>query len=469
MSRAGEKAADTSLRRLPAVEKLLASAGVKPLVARYSHPLVTQAIQQVLADLRRAIREGREIPSLPDIISLVEQRLNAQWPGFLSPVINATGIVLHTNLGRSPLADSVLETVSRLGGGYVNLESDLATGERGQRIVELRRLLTVLTGAEDALVVNNNAAAVLLTLVALGHGKEAVVSRGELVQIGGGFRVPEIMIQSGVTLREVGTTNQTYARDYEQAITERTAMLLKVHPSNFTQRGFVHEVSTAELAALAHEHNIPLVYDLGSGAMMDTADYGLRHEPMVQEALSDGADVVCFSGDKLLGGPQAGIIIGQSRYVKPMLKHPFLRVVRLDKLSAMVLEATLKHYLDKDAAIALPGWRMMSLTADELARRARPIVDALAVLGISAEIKDGQSLVGGGSLPGESLPTALIALNPPRGLEAFLLRLRLGNPPLVGRIEQGRVLFDLRTVLPAQDGLIAELVKQAWPREAASC
>jgi L-seryl-tRNA(Ser) seleniumtransferase len=399
---------------------------------------------------------------------LVARRLNDDWPGFLGPVINAPGIVLHTNLGRAPLSASALEAISALGGGYINLESNLDSGERGQRIVELRRLLCLLTSAEEALVVNNNAAAVLLTLVALANGKEAVVSRGELVQIGGGFRVPEIMTQSGVSLREVGTTNQTYARDYAGAINNNTAMLLKVHPSNFVQRGFIHEASTAELAELAHRNGLPLVYDLGSGALLDTADYGIRHEPTVQEALSDGADVVCFSGDKLLGGPQAGIIVGGARYIKPLLSHPLLRVVRLDRLSAVALEATLKHYLNNDAASEIPIWRMMALSAEDIARRAGPVVEALGRANIAADIIPGRSLVGGGSLPEETLATSLIAISS-SGLEALSRRLRLSQPPLISRIESGRLLLDLRTVLPSQDGLIASLIIESWPEGPAAC
>ena len=453
----------SSLRRLPAVEKLLGSPEALPLVERYTHPLVTRAIQETLAALRKSVREGQGVPSQAEIIKQVSQLLNEQWPGFLSPVVNATGIVLHTNLGRAPLAASALDSVARLGGGYVALETDLDTGERGARIVELRRLITALMGAEDALVVNNNAAAVLLILVALAHGKEAVVSRGELVQIGGGFRVPEIMTQSGVTLREVGTTNQTYAKDYERAINDKTALLLKVHPSNFTQRGFIHEASTAELAAVARQRGLPLVYDLGSGALLDTAAYGIHHEPTVQESLESGADIVCFSGDKLLGGPQAGIIAGKKQFVAPLLKHPFLRVVRLDKLSAVALEATLKHYLNKDAPAQVPVWRMMGLSVEELSPRAESLVEQLTAAGLAAELKDGRSLIGGGSLPEESLPTRLVALKPGGKLENFSRRLRLGNPPLITRIEEGCVLLDLRTVLLSQDDLLARLIIKAWP------
>ncbi len=468
MSRS-EESNDFPLRRLPAVEKLLVSPEIKPLVARYSHALVASAIREILASFRRDARAGKMVPSHKDIAAQVASYLNTQWPGFLSPVVNATGIILHTNLGRAPLAPAALEALTCLGGTYLNLESDLNTGERGERTLELRRLLTAMTGAEDALAVNNNAAAVLLILVALAHGKEAVVSRSELVQIGGGFRVPEIMAQSGVILREVGTTNQTNVDDYARGIGDNTALLLKVHPSNFVQRGFVRGTDLQDLAGLAHTRGLPLVYDLGGGALLDTAAYGLCHEPTVQDALLEGADLVSFSGDKLLGGPQAGIIVGRSKYIQPLLRHQFLRVVRLDKLSSVALAATLRCYLNNEAATCVPVWRMMALTTEEIARRAGAVAVSLMAAGIPVEIRDGHSLVGGGSLPEETLPTVLIALKPCGKLEDFARRLRLSDPPVVARIEEGRILLDLRTVLPEQDSLVALLVTKARPQEARTC
>jgi len=464
-----EKHGIPPLRCLPAVEKLLTSPEIKPLAVRYSHVLVTRAIQDTLAIIRREANAEQTIPSREDIAMRVASLLNEQWPGLLSPVINATGIILHTNLGRAPLAPAALEALSCLGGTYLNLESDLDTGERGVRTPELRHILTILTGAEDALVVNNNAAAVLLILVALAHDKEALVSRGELVQIGGGFRVPEIMTQSGVVLREVGTTNQTDIKDFTQAIGDNSALLLKVHLSNFVQRGFVHEASLAEMAELGHLYGLPLVYDLGSGALLDTAAYGLRHEPTVQEALREGADLVSFSGDKLLGGPQAGIIVGKSRFIQPLRKHPFLRVARLDKLSSMALTATLRYYLNNDAVKHIPAWRMMALPATDIARRAEVVATSLKAEGVMVEMRDGCSLVGGGSLPEESLPTVLLAIEPSCRLEDFARRLRLADPPLIARIEGGRIIIDLRTVLDEQDSLVAPLVIKAWLQEAGTC
>jgi L-seryl-tRNA(Ser) seleniumtransferase len=453
------------LRNLPAVEILLASPLLAPEIERYSRPLVTQAARHVLSGLRDAIREGGKAPSIPDLINLIKEHLAGEWPGFSQPVINGTGIILHTNLGRAPLSEKALKAVSSLGAQYINLESDLEEGGRGTRSLELRRVLAVLTGAEDAVVVNNNAAAVLLVLVALANGKEAIVSRGELVQIGGGFRVPEIMEQSGVILREVGTTNQTSVRDYEKAVSDRTAVILKVHPSNFVQKGFVSESSISQLSTIATKMNVPLVYDLGGGVMLDTAEFGLEHEPTVQEMLRDGADVVCFSGDKLLGGPQAGIIIGKKQYIKPLLSHPLMRVIRLDKLSAIALEATVKSYLDKTAVSDIPVWRMMAQTEAELLSRARTITRKLKTLGVQAELKKGVSMVGGGTLPEQSLPTALVSIEPPGSADDFARALRLSQPPLVARVENDLILIDMRTVFPEQDGLIVSIVISARARK----
>jgi L-seryl-tRNA(Ser) seleniumtransferase len=454
--------AGPALRRLPAVEKLLESPELAPMIARYSRPLVTQAARQVLDELRGKIKEGKKSPPLADVIRLIKEHLGGEWPGFMSPVINGTGVILHTNLGRAPLSKKALEAVSTLGGGYFNLESDLEGGGRGTRVLELRRLIAALTGAEDAVIVNNNAAAVLLVLVALAHGKEAVVSRGELVQIGGGFRVPEIMEQSGVTLCEVGATNQTSLRDYEKGVSDKTALILKVHPSNFVQKGFVSEVSIGELSGLARKRNLPLVYDLGSGAMLDTADFGLEHEPTVQETLRDGADVVCFSGDKLLGGPQAGIIAGKRNLIKLLLNHPLMRVIRLDKLSAIALEATVKSYLDKTAIDDIPVWRMISTTEAELNTRAKAIIRKLKASGIIAELKPGSSMVGGGTLPEQSLASALVSIKPEGSAEAFARRLRLSEPSLVTRLEKDAILIDTRTVFPEQDATLMAIVKTAW-------
>ncbi len=457
--------AGLALRRLPAVEKLLESPELALEIERYSRPLVTQASRHVLSEIRAGIKDGNKSRQSSDVVRLIQEHLAGEWPGFMSPVINGTGVILHTNLGRAPLSKKALEALSALSGQYFNLESDLEGGGRGTRALELRRLLAVLTGAEDAVAVNNNAAAVLLVLVALAHGKETVVSRGELVQIGGGFRVPEIMQQSGVTLREVGTTNQTSLRDYERALNDKTALILKVHPSNFVQKGFVSQVSIGELAALASKRGLPLVYDLGSGAMLDTADFGLEHEPTVEEILRGGADVVCFSGDKLLGGPQAGIIAGERKLIQPLLNHPLMRAIRLDKLSAVALEATVKSYLDKTAVDDIPVWRMMAATYADLELRAGAVVRKLKAEDIAAALKEGKSMVGGGTLPEQSLPTALVSIKPEGSLEAFSRRLRLSRPPLMARLESDLILIDMRTVFPEQDALLVSIIASARARK----
>jgi L-seryl-tRNA(Ser) seleniumtransferase len=448
----------SSLRRLPAVEKLLESPELAPAISRYSRPLVTQAARDVLSGLREEIIKSKKPQQLLDIVGLINKHLASEWPAFMNPVINGTGVILHTNLGRAPLSRKVLEAVSVLGGEYFNLESDFDGGGRGIRGLELRRLLAVLTGAEDAVAVNNNAAAVLLVLVALAGGREAIVSRGELVQIGGGFRVPEIMEQSGVTLREVGATNQTSLRDYERAFSQKTALIMKVHPSNFVQKGFVSDTSIVELSKLARLRNIPLVYDLGSGAMLDTAEFGLEHESTVQETLLDGADLVCFSGDKLLGGPQSGIIAGKKKLVQALLNHPLMRVIRLDKLSVIALEATVKIYLDKKATEDIPVWRMMGASQEGLQTRAKTIKRNLKTSGIVVEIKPGLSMVGGGTLPEQSLPTSLVCIKPKGSVEAFSRQLRLSDPPLITRVENDIILVDMRTVFPEQDGLLVSII-----------
>lgn len=331
---------NTELRKLPSVEQVLISPEMQNVISRYSRALVTLCIQGVLSENRSRIMDGDTCPDGSEIFRQIIQQLSSEWSGLFNTVINGTGVVLHTNLGRALLSDEAVSSLASLGKNYCNLEYDLLTGKRGIRDQGLEKLLCTLTGAESALVVNNNSASVFLILAVLALEKEAIVSRGELVQIGGGFRIPEIMEIAGVRLREVGTTNKTYIQDYEQAIREESALLLKVHTSNFAIRGFTHSTSTAELKELGNKYNLPLVYDIGSGALLDTADFGLEHEPTVQEALADGADIVCFSGDKLLGGPQSGIILGKREYVDKLRKHPLLRIMRIDKMSSIALEAT---------------------------------------------------------------------------------------------------------------------------------
>ncbi|MCL2281339.1 MAG: L-seryl-tRNA(Sec) selenium transferase [Dehalococcoidia bacterium] len=453
-----------SLRQLPSVETLLESASLSHAIARYTRPLVIESIRQILAELRQNIRSNQSPPtlSIDAIAQLITQHLSKEWPGFAQPVINATGIILHTNLGRAPLSAPALEALSNISGHYFNLESDLHGGTRGNRTMELRKLLAIASGAEDALAVNNNTAAMLLVLIALAGGKEAIISRGELVQIGSGFRIPEILEQSGVVLREVGTTNQTSARDYEKAINNRTGIIVKVHQSNFVQKGFVSQTSIEELSILARKAHLPLVYDLGNGVLLDTAAFGLEHEPTVTEALRDGADIVCFSGDKLIGGPQAGIIAGKHEYIRLMLNHPLLRVIRLDKLSAIALEATIKSYLANTAVTDIPIWQMIGLKIEDLRVRARIVARILKAHGIDASVQDGICLVGGGTLPEQGLPTALIRLTPSGAVDEIALKLRLSSPPLITRVEKDAILIDLRTVYTDQDALLPGIITAAW-------
>jgi L-seryl-tRNA(Ser) seleniumtransferase len=362
-------------------------------------------------------------------------------------VINATGVIIHTNLGRAPLSPEAIAALTAAAAGYSDLEYDLDRGERGHRMAAVEDLLKRVTGAEAAFVVNNNAGATLLALSALAAGKGALISRGQLVEIGGGFRVPDVMEQSGAVLIEVGTTNRTHRRDYEMAlVTKEVAAIVRAHSSNFRTVGFTTEVPLAELVELANWKNIPLIDDLGSGALLDTALYGLAHEPTVQESVAAGAHVICFSGDKLLGGPQAGIIVGKARYVEPLKQHPLARALRMDKLDLAALSATLVHYLKGEAKQKIPVWRMISLPLSEIEQQAQMFAQQLRAAGFTAEVIDGQSTVGGGSLPGEILPTKLVALgvnNP----DDFLARLRRGDPPVVARIENDRVVIDLRTAI----------------------
>ncbi len=449
------------LRKLPAVEKILSDHGLAAAIERYSHPVVTETVRQVIEKLRADVSGGGKTPAFDAIVERVKTHLAEEWPGFLEPVINATGIILHTNLGRAPLSAATVEVLSKVLGGYYALELDLATGERGVRALGMEKLLRLATGAESALVVNNNAAAVLLVLSTLAKGKEVIVSRGELVQIGGGFRVPEVMAASGAVMREVGTTNQTFLKDFEQAVNDNTAMLLSVHRSNFAIRGFTHDAGLVELKGLAKEFDLPLVYDLGSGAIVDTAGYGMSHEPTVGEALASGADIVCISGDKLLGGPQCGIILGKKVYLDRLRKNPLMRAVRIDKYAAIALSATLLHYLKGETG-ELPVYRMMGATLETITERSCAMTQRLAGFGISSEVIDGESLAGGGSLPDETLPTRLVVVDIKGSLDDFTRRLRLGSPPVLGRVQDGKFVIDLRTVFPAQDDILAKAIAAAY-------
>ena len=449
------------LRKLPAVDRLLQEPEIQALAQEIGHDMVVESARAVLDELRCRIRGGGAAPAREVLIVAVRERLLAALRPTLRTVINATGVIIHTNLGRAPLSAATLAAMHAAGGAYNNLEYDLAAGERGSRYEHAEALLCRLTGAEAALLVNNNAGAVLLILMALAQGREVVISRGQLVEIGGGFRVPDVMAQSGAHLVEVGTTNRTYARDYQQAIGDDTALLLRVHSSNFRLIGFTHEVTLGELVTLGHSHGLWVVDDLGSGSLLDTADFGLAHEPMVQESVAAGADLTSFSGDKLLGGPQAGIIVGKAELVGRLKRHPLARALRVDKTTIAGVQANLLHYLRGEATREIPIWRMIAMSPQEIEARASGWAAQLAQMGLPAVVSEGRSTVGGGSLPGETLPTSVVALAAPSP-DTLARRLRQGTPPVVARIEDDRLLLDPRTVLPEQDDDLLRCMHEAW-------
>jgi len=449
-----------ALRQLPSVDRLLQEEAVAALVAVHSRPLVLAAIRAALDAERAAVRAGAPPRDLAPLVAAVEAQAAALAGSRLRRVLNATGVILHTNLGRAPLSPAALAAVQDIGSSYSNLEYDLDAGARGSRHEHVVDRLQRLSGAAGALVVNNNASAVLLALAALAAGREVIVSRGQLVEIGGGFRIPDVLRQSGARLVEVGTTNRTYVEDYAEAITLDTALLLRVHPSNFQVRGFVHSASLAELVALGRQHHLPVVDDLGSGSLLDTAPYGLAHEPMVQESVAAGAGLVCFSGDKLLGGPQAGIIVGAADLVARLRRHPLTRAIRPDKMTIAALAATLDHYLREEAPRAVPVWRMIAASVDDLAARAERLAAAVGALGVPAAVVPGEATVGGGSLPDETLPSRLVALRV-EGEAELAARLRVGQPPVVARLERDQLLLDLRTILPEEDDTLLDALRAA--------
>lgn len=441
----------TTLRNLPSVEQLLQTETTAHLIARFGRPLTLDALRKTLDDIRARFKSGTlaELPSTDSILAQSESTLSAWTAQTLHPVINATGVILHTNLGRAPLSDAAIHAMSIVSRGYSNLEFDLETGKRGSRLIHAESLLQKLTGAESALVVNNCASAVLLTLSALANRKRVVIARSQLVEIGGGFRVPDVMKQSGAKLVEVGTTNKIRLSDYQSAFEESTALVMRAHRSNFKIIGFTEEPDFKDIVDAAHQAGVPVIDDLGSGALYDTAKYGFSHEPTVQESLHAGADVILFSGDKLLGGPQAGIIIGKKELLDKIKKHPLARAVRADKSCLAGISATLSHYLKDEAEREIPILKMMSLTLKQLQGRA----EAWRVeLGQGAVIS-GESTVGGGSLPGESIPTFLLELRV-KSAEKFLRALRKNNPPIIARTENNKVLLDPRTVFPEQEGAL---------------
>jgi len=450
------------LRRLPAVGVLLQEPGIQELMEKYPQPMVVEVIGKVLADIRKGIissgtcgPDDKTDISRPWLIQQVAAVLEKKLQPKLRRVINATGVVLHTNLGRAILSRQAVEAINQVAGSFSNLELDLDTGKRGSRYQHVEEILCRLTGAEAAMVVNNNAAAVLLVLSTLAKGREVIVSRGELVEIGGSFRIPEVMAQSGARLVEVGATNKTHLRDYLNAVTEETALLLKVHTSNYRIIGFTQSIAEEDLVQLGREKGIPVFHDLGSGVLVDFRKYGLRPEPRVQDSIMAGVDLVSFSGDKLLGGPQAGIIVGKAKYIQQIRKNQLTRALRVDKFTLAALEATLNLYLDEKKAVAeIPTLRMLSYSPAELTERAAALAGKIVTGSggkIRATVQDGVSQVGGGALPEEDIPTKVVALTIEgslAGLEEFL---RSRPVPVLARIQKDQLLLDLRTILPGEE------------------
>jgi L-seryl-tRNA(Ser) seleniumtransferase len=446
------------LRNLPSVNELLESPPLKGLVAKVSHNVVVTRVRTFLDDLRGEIQTAAADIRLPDVKELAERialRILEQDKPPLRPVINATGVLLHTGLGRAPLAEEAIVEMAAMARDYASVETDLASGQRSQRVLAVEGLLSDLTGAEAALVVNNNAGATLLTLTALGAGREVIVSRGQLIEIGGSYRLPEVMEASGAVLREVGTTNKTHLADYQQAIGERTAALLVVHPSNFVVTGFTEGVPLADVVRLGRAQNLPIIHDIGSGALIDFAQFGFSDEPIASTSIKQGADLVLFSGDKLLGGPQAGIIVGKRALVERITRHPLTRALRVDKLTLSALAATLRLYRDPDQAKrSVPLLHLLSTSMENLKGRAERLAPRLAACRAiaAADALEDVTFLGGGSLPTQKLGTWCLALTPAElSAERLAARLRSGKPAVVGRVREERLLLDLRSVFPRQD------------------
>jgi L-seryl-tRNA(Ser) seleniumtransferase len=473
-------------RHIPSIDALRQDPDALELECRYGPEAVTSALRDAAAEARNQLASdpdalqaaGVETPEAlaHALIELAARQLAATLTPSLTPVINATGVLVHTNLGRAPLAAAAIEHLGRVARGYTNLEFDLAAGRRGRRDVHAEALLQRLTGAEAAVVVNNNAAATLLILAALAEGREVVISRGELVEIGGGFRVPDVMRQSGAILREVGTTNRTRVADYAAALTDRTAMILRVHPSNFRLEGFTERPDAAGLVALGRQFGLPVVEDLGSGNVLGpalglegearaAASPAVRDEPSVHDSLRAGYDLVCVSGDKLLGGPQAGLVLGRRDLVSAVRRHPLMRALRVDKLTYAALEATAIEHLAGRAARTVPVVSMIHTGVSEIASRARRVAQHVGARPtVRLHFADGESTIGGGSAPGSRLPTCLLVLEVDGiGADDLAARLRRGAPPVVARIEHDRVVLDLRTVLPEEDQALAAVLAAALP------
>jgi len=456
------------LRRLPSVDEVLLQDEIKKAIADSNRAIVVESIRQAIGELREAIIAGRMVGEelLEEVVERTLKFIAAKEKPNLRPVINATGIVLHTNLGRAVLSEKAKEAINRVASSYSNLEFDLESGERGSRYNHVVELLKKLTGCADAMVVNNNAAAVLLVLNTLAKDREVIVSRGQLVEIGGSFRVPEVMEASGARLVEVGTTNKTYIQDYAKAINEQTAALLKVHTSNYRIVGFTHSATTGELVKLGREQNLPVVEDLGSGFLVNLQNFGIIDEPTVQDLVTEGVDVITFSGDKLLGGPQAGIIVGKQEYIARMKKNPLTRALRVDKLTLAGLEATLREYFDQQQVLtANPTLRMLTTPAEQLFEQAEALRKTLSEVLPEAvvSVEKDFSQAGGGALPTTDIPTYVVTIDLGDWSEDdFSHSLRKGEPAVLVRVSQGKILIDLRTILPGEEKLLVKACAEAY-------
>ena len=453
------------LRNLPSVERVLNIIALASTAQSIGRDGVVALTREALTDARRKVMSGESAPTAEDVARQVLQLVGELAAPSPRPVINATGVIIHTNLGRAPLSDAALAAAEAVGRGYSDLEIDLDTGRRGSRQSHLQSLLQRITGAQAALVVNNNASALLLGLSALAAGREVIVTRGEAVEIGGGFRIPDVLRQSGCALVDVGTTNRTYVRDYADAITGNTGAFLKAHASNFRVEGFTSVVDERDLVELGSRTGIPVLHDLGSGALLPTERYGLAHEPTPQESMAAGVGLAFFSGDKLLGGPQAGIVVGQRDLVSRLERHPLARAVRIDKMSLASLTATLTHYLMGEAETAIPVWRMIAADPQAVRARAAAWRDAIAAsAGAETAVVPARSAIGGGSLPGETLPSWALSISPNGGSvtpESLLASLRSQSTPVIGRIEEDTVRLDPRTVLTEQDDAVKHAILTA--------
>jgi L-seryl-tRNA(Ser) seleniumtransferase len=446
------------LQKIPSVNILLREPAVEDLCKKISRPFVLETVRSILSNIRSNMRNGEMIPGISQIISDIKSTIDIQVNSFPKPIINATGIILHTNFGRALLSKEATNAVKNIATNYSNLEFDLVSGQRYQRHKHIEHIINYLTDSEASNVVNNNASALILTLTSICEGREIIISKGEQVEIGGGFRIPDIINQSKVHIKEVGTTNRTYLSDYENAINENTAAILKVHPSNFKTIGFTESPELDELVTLANKYDIKVINDLGSGCLINTEKYGIEHEPTVQESVSSGSHITLFSGDKLIGGPQSGIIIGEQGLIEKTIKHPLARSFRLDKLNLAALHITLEHYVKDEVEKKIPVWKMIKMSKRIILTKAKKLQKLIKY---KTTIEKGLSQIGGGSLPGQELETYVLAIdekNMPLDQEIFKKILRESTPAIIGRSENSKLLLDLRTILPNQIKSLASTI-----------